>query len=611
MRPGRSESMARTAVLYARVSTRGQAENGYSLRQQIEALRGWAEAEGYEISEEIEDAGYSGVSLERPGLDRVRDLVAAGGISVVIAQDRDRFAREPAHLYLLRQEFAEHGTKLRALNDRGDDSPEGELTDGILDQLAKFERAKTVERSRRGKIKKVREGKLMRGPRPPYGFRYAENGPGLVVEPSKMRVVRRIFEMLGAEGLTMGEVQRRLNDEGTPSPMANDPHQENSGLWHKTTIRELVLNPLYKPLTYSEVRSSGLVSPEVANALDPEEVYGLWTWGRYHQRKWRERGGDNVGHNRYEKVPRPKEEWLGVPIPLSTANLSRANVDAAGERISGNTRRPPSTMAERFWQLSGGIVYCKECGGVLSPKAQRRPSGKVDTWYLCRRPYNGGPTECTHRRLYRAYPLEEAVWKAVRNLLSNPERVKAEYDRHIARKRAQLRGDSGGETREIIAKRLEKLERRRSGYIDLAADGDMSREELRRRLANVDEQREAARKALREVRDRQETIQKIRRDREMMLGRFSAMRGMDLLNISPENRRQVLQALRIRAEVDKGGNVRISGVFDADITELLPMAHASADEPYTYKFHREIPPPHPGVLTSYNRQSSASWEPAF
>jgi site-specific DNA recombinase len=69
-------------------------------------------------------------------MDRMRDLVGAGGVSVVLAQDRDRIAREPAYHYLLRREFEEHNTKIRALNDRGDESPEGELTDGILDQLA-------------------------------------------------------------------------------------------------------------------------------------------------------------------------------------------------------------------------------------------------------------------------------------------------------------------------------------------------------------------------------------------------------------------------------------------------------------------------------------------
>ncbi len=68
----------------------------------------------------------------------------------MLAQDRDRFAREPVHHYLLRKELEEHECKLQALNDRGDESPEGELTDGIMDQLAKFERAKLGERTRRG-----------------------------------------------------------------------------------------------------------------------------------------------------------------------------------------------------------------------------------------------------------------------------------------------------------------------------------------------------------------------------------------------------------------------------------------------------------------------------
>jgi site-specific DNA recombinase len=195
----------RMAVLYARVSTRGQAEEGYSLRQQLEALRGWAETEGYEVLDEVEDAA-SGASLERPGLDRVRDLVAAGGVSVVVAQARDRFSREPTFTFLLRGEFEERGTKMRALNDRGDESPEGELTDAILDQLAKYERVKIAERSRRGKSGKAREGRILRGPWPPYGFAYTEDGDGLLVEPEHMAVVRDVFRMIGVEGLTMGEV---------------------------------------------------------------------------------------------------------------------------------------------------------------------------------------------------------------------------------------------------------------------------------------------------------------------------------------------------------------------------------------------------------------------
>src|ERR687889_71958 len=119
-------------------------------------------------------------------MDRVRDLVAASGVSVVLAQDRDRFAREPAYHYLLRREFEEHGCKIRALNDRGDDTPEGDLTDGILDQLAKFERAKTAERSRRGKLQKARQGKVVALRVPNYGFRYNAARDGYKVEEKNM-----------------------------------------------------------------------------------------------------------------------------------------------------------------------------------------------------------------------------------------------------------------------------------------------------------------------------------------------------------------------------------------------------------------------------------------
>jgi site-specific DNA recombinase len=92
----------------------------------------------------------SGASLDRLGLDALRDAVSAGGVDVVLAQDGDRFSREPAHYYVLGEEFLQHRTSLKALSYYGDDSPEGVLTDGILDQHARFERAKAAEGTRRG-----------------------------------------------------------------------------------------------------------------------------------------------------------------------------------------------------------------------------------------------------------------------------------------------------------------------------------------------------------------------------------------------------------------------------------------------------------------------------
>src|SRR5215204_2230056 len=193
--PSTNGLIPKKAVLYARVSTEEQARSGYSLAQQLEALRDYAAREGYEVLEEVEDPGQSGASLERPGMDRVRDLVAAGGVSMVLAQDRDRFAREPAYHYLLRREFEKYGCKIRALNDRGDDSPEGELTNGILDQLAKFERAKTAERTRRGRLRKVREGKVIAGSTPNFAFKFNATRDGYEVDEDTMLIVRRIFHM--------------------------------------------------------------------------------------------------------------------------------------------------------------------------------------------------------------------------------------------------------------------------------------------------------------------------------------------------------------------------------------------------------------------------------
>src|SRR5215211_1387713 len=196
------------ALLYARVSTDEQARSGYSLAQQIEALRAYATREGYEVLEEVQDPGHSGATLERPGMDRVRDLVAAGGVAVVLAQDRDRIAREPAYTYLLRREFEEHGCELRSLNDRGDGSPEGDLTDGILDQLAKYERAKIAERSRRGKLRKAREGRAV-APIAKYGYRFNEARDALLVHDPEMAVVEKIFRM-AAEGRGVTRIQSVL-----------------------------------------------------------------------------------------------------------------------------------------------------------------------------------------------------------------------------------------------------------------------------------------------------------------------------------------------------------------------------------------------------------------
>lgn len=139
------------AVLYARVSTKEQAEKGYSMAQQLDALRAYCEREGIEIEDVYEDPGQSGACLERPGLDALREHVARGGVNLVLAQDRDRFAREPIFTGLLKHEFEEYGARLMSIHDAPDETPEGELTSGILDQIAAYERKQMAKRMWRGR----------------------------------------------------------------------------------------------------------------------------------------------------------------------------------------------------------------------------------------------------------------------------------------------------------------------------------------------------------------------------------------------------------------------------------------------------------------------------
>lgn len=342
--------MTKTAILYARVSTQEQYEHGYSLRQQIEALRDYAETNGYRVLEEVKDSGFSGASLNRPGLNRVRDLVAAGGVDLVLAQERDRISREPAYHYVLRNEFADYGTALRALNDSADGSPTGDLTDGILDQIAKFQRLQFAHKSRQNKIKKAREGKVMGSGTPPYGFRYNADRTKYKIDEQAMAVVRRIFRMVGAEGQSLHAVKKTFEREGvSPSGRGRS--------WLLMSIRRTIRNDVYRPHGYDEVKDK--VSPDVAAGLKPDRSYGIAWYGRERVTLTPD------GKKRRSFQQNPRSEWVAIPIP--DAGVPRDHVDAARAALDGQTRKPkPGDSRTDLERLKGGQQRLRQL------KAQKR-----------------------------------------------------------------------------------------------------------------------------------------------------------------------------------------------------------------------------------------------
>jgi site-specific DNA recombinase len=549
------------AVLYARVSTSEQAEKGYSLAQQLEALREYAAREGYAMLEEVTDPGQSGASLERPGMDRIRDLVAAGGVSVVLAQDRDRLAREPAYHYLLKREFEEHGCKIRALNDRGDESPEGELTDGILDQLAKYERAKVAERTRRGKRKKVQEGKILATHTADYGFRFNAARDGYEVDEERMAVVRDIFRWIGIEGWSIRRVRKTLDDLGIELPGG---YMNKSRRWNETQLRRIVANDAYRPHSFEEVEP--LVAPEVAATLDPEKSYGIWWWDRerHRMRQVSERGpGGKVYKKVTRSVPVPKEEWVAVPVP--DAGVPVEWVEAAREALKKNER--PSFNSERFWELSGGIVRCGCCGWAMGTTTV----SSTGLYYRCRRRIMYGRDVCDMKKHLRADLIEPLVWEGVSKVLGEPERLRRGLQRMIEKEKEASAVDHEGEAH-IWQERLSEIGRKRANFQDLAAEGLMTREELRSKLDNLELARKAAERELRLARERSERLSALERDAEDLLEAYRERCVEALEDLSPEDRREVYRLLDLTVEAHPDGRLEAGWALNACISKVRPRS---------------------------------------
>jgi site-specific DNA recombinase len=543
------------AILYARVSTDEQARTGFSLAQQLEALREYASREGYEVLEEVSDPGQSGASLERPGMDRVRDLVAAGGVSVVLAQDRDRFSREPAYTYLLWREFEVHGTKIRALNDRGDDSPEGELTDGILDQIAKFERAKIAERTRRGRLRRAREGKIISGRMPNYGFRYDATGDSYEVDETTMPVVRRIFDLIVQSASVTG-TKKKLEAEGIPNP-------QGGRSWCKSTIHLIVRDDVYLPHSFEEIQK--LVTPEVATKLDPKESYGVWWFNRRRTTTTQtaEAGESGRRYRKHVKIEaRPREEWIAVPVV--NAGIPREVVEMAREAIKDRLPTPPS--AARFWELSRGVLHCGCCGARMNGEQDRpRANGPCYHYYRCNKRHQQGKDACPGARKVRSEPLEEQVWALVSVVLLNPKRLEDGLRRMVEKERSVLRGNPEEEAK-TWAKRLAEVERKRSGFQDMAAEGLITLEELRVKLNALEETRKVVRIELDALASKSERVAAIERDAEAVIRDYSGLMPEALGAMAPEERHRVYKMLRLKVFVYPDGAGELRGVFSQGVS---------------------------------------------
>src|SRR5207302_9310818 len=162
------------------------------------------------------DEGYSGSTVIRPALEKLRDVAYCGGIDRLYVHSPDRLARKYAYQVVLLEEFHKYEVDVVFLNEvQQDRSPEGELLLQVQGMMAEYERAKILERTRRGRRFAARQGKVSVLGHAPYGYRYVSKHEAggearyeVLAEDSQR--VQAMFTWVGIEGLSLGEVARRV-----------------------------------------------------------------------------------------------------------------------------------------------------------------------------------------------------------------------------------------------------------------------------------------------------------------------------------------------------------------------------------------------------------------
>ena len=234
----------KTAAIYARVSSDKQREEN-TIASQTAALVAFARAQQFEVPKEwvFEDDGYSGANLIRPGLERVRDLAAEGLIQAVLIYAPDRLSRRYAHQILLVEELARAGVETLFVRTPRGSTPEDELLVQFQGMIAEYERAQILERSRRGKRHRARQGEVSVLSGAPFGYRFIRktdhSAAYYQIDEEQARIVRWMFELYTVQGLSIGAIARLLNEQAIPTC-------KRRGRWERSTVWGMLRNPAYK-----------------------------------------------------------------------------------------------------------------------------------------------------------------------------------------------------------------------------------------------------------------------------------------------------------------------------------------------------------------------------
>jgi site-specific DNA recombinase len=444
------------AALYARVSSEQQAA-AHTIESQRAALTDRARADGAPVPAERQflDDGHSGATLVRPALDRLRDLVMTRAIDRIYVHSPDRLARNYAYQVLLVDEWRRAGVDLVFLNRPLGQSPEDDLLLQVQGIVAEYERAKIMERSRRGKKHAAQRGLLNVMSGAPFGYRYVavRDGGGQArfeVDEERARVVRQIFTWVGRDRCSLAEVCRCLQKAGEMT-------KTGKTIWSRQTVWHILQNPAYQGRA----------------AFGKTHMMLHTKYGRLRPRRGQlsEPQADRVAGDT------DKQKWVFIEVP---ALVEPALFQAAQQQLHENwSRARPGRNRPGY--LLQGLTCCALCGYAYYGKTthQKGAGGCLRDfrYYRCSGTDGyrfGGDPLCSNSQV-RGDLLEYAVWGEICKLLNNPRSLQQED---------QLAAEAAKQAPEIerLQAQLLKLQHGLGRIVDSYAEGLIEKDQFTSRM---------------------------------------------------------------------------------------------------------------------------------
>jgi len=505
--------MKERAALYARVSTARQ-EQDQTIASQLEALERAAAAHSAEVPPDRRyvDDGFSGSRLARPALDELRDAAADGLLDLVFIYAPDRLARSYVHQQVVLEELARRGVRVHFVERPIADRPEDRLLVQMQGVIAEYERAKILERTRRGRLHKVRTGQMLPFPFAPYGYAierpaHAPHGV-VVVDEARAEHVRAMFRWVVDEGLSARQAAKRLNSLRAPT--------RHGGPWTGTVVIGILTNPAY-------------MGQAVYNRRERAEPKRPPPPGSYPRH----------GHSSYRL--RPESQWLVVPIPaIVDATMHQRAREALGRN------RITAVRNTRHAYLLRTLAACGACGRKLRCLTQPGPRGEY-RYYVCNRrdPVDAGRAGTCRARGVRAEELDALVWSALCEWLERPEML----ERELAAWR-ERRPDGEGVERERarLEQALRNLRAQIERLVDAYQQGALTVEELKARRVRLEASRDATEERLADLTAQQRREERSERLVER-LGAFAAALREGLASLDFEGRQRIARLLIERVVV--------------------------------------------------------------